>query len=152
MKTRNKVMISVAAAVGAGALTFAGVSFGGGKALPHIAPPTAERIQALRQDVLSLAAENGDPSPTDGAVVASTRSAAIDLIAPGTVVDSDPPVYLAIANGKFTAEGSAPPNAEAPTGSVLVAVYDAKTGALLDWGLLQTAPDLAELGEVQPLF
>ncbi|PZG53119.1 hypothetical protein C1I98_06055 [Spongiactinospora gelatinilytica] len=82
-------------------------------------------------------------------VVKSTRKAA----QPGARLTTDQAAYVVQAIGNFTADmAPRPPNAKAPTGTVLTMVVDAQTGELTDWSLTKKpARDLASLGKVSDL-
>lgn len=151
MERRTKVLIALAVAVGAGGLTFAGLSVAGQKQYPTVPAPDPAAVAALRVEAFEFAAANGDAHPTGGFVVATTRRAAADVLWPGITVDTDQDVYVVVLEGAFTAASEAPPDAEAPTGNTLVVLYDAATGARLDWGLPTAKPDLSPLGEATPL-
>ncbi len=110
---------------------------------------------SIRAAALRFAAENGEPSPTGGLVVATTRRAASRALW-GVGADTDQDVWLVVLKGRFTYYGGPPstePSSEAPavTAVVLVMLFDAADGRMWDWGLMNEAPDLARLGETHPL-
>lgn len=148
---RKRAVVAAVVGVGAGALTFAGLSIGGGRTPRTVPPLTADQVAVVKGKVVDFAAANGDSQPTNGVVVATTRKAINEFVGPGTAVDSDQDVHVAVVDGEFTAHGVGPPGADEPTGSVLWVVYDATTGAVVDWGLLLARPDVSQLGEAQPL-
>ncbi|MCL4291101.1 MAG: hypothetical protein KJ051_12615 [Thermoleophilia bacterium] len=151
MKVRERAIVAAVVGASAGALAFVGLSVGGGKT-PRVVPPlTVDQLAVVKGEVVDFAAANGDSQPTNGVVVATTRKAINELVGPGTVVDSDQDVHVAVVDGEFTAHGVGPPGADEPTGPVLFVVYDATTGEVVDWGLLLARPDVSRLGEVQPL-
>jgi hypothetical protein len=105
----------------------------------------------ITQIAQSYTAGLGDPSPESIQYVATDRQAAIAATSGGSV-DSDQPVYLVVAIGKFAAQGVAPPGSTTvPTGSVMILVLDAQTLDITDWGVTTIVPKLTPLGQVQNL-
>jgi len=109
-------------------------------------PPDPEELAYLREVALRVAAETGDPHPTGGRVWASTRARA-NMLLSGDRVDTDQPTYMLVVEGDFVADNApGPAGAPAPTGSVLTLVLDPSIGGVLDFGVLNSVPDLTALG------
>ena len=92
----------------------------------------------------------GEPNPTDGVVVPTTRRLA-ELVD----VDTDEPdtaVYFVLVHGDFTAYGtSVPPGGKPPTGTILTLTIDPRTNESIGTGLPAAMPDLDAMGTPQPL-
>lgn len=99
---------------------------------------------------LSVAAQNGDRSPTSVQTVQTTHTAAYSLLWPGAGNEADTtPAYVTTMKGSFTANnGLLPAGAPAPTGNVLTIVVNAQTGQMMDLNLSNRTPDLSQLGTV----
>jgi hypothetical protein len=145
------------AAAGFVALGFgiaAAVGAFGGSSHPHtvtaVAPPSPSpaELAAIRQLALRAAAGMGDPSPTDGVLVPTTRRLA-ELVDVDTI-EPDVPVYFVVVHGEFKAD-SAPPGVEPPTGTILTLTIDPATNESLDTGLVKAMPDVNAIGEPEPL-
>jgi hypothetical protein len=114
---------------------------------------TLAAAQILAQ-INYLAAGNGEPNPTDIQYVSTTGADAAKALS-----EAPPPgpagaesVILVAARGRFTGYGAKiPPGAALPTGTVITAVMDAASGALTEWGISRTFPQLATLGPVVKL-
>jgi hypothetical protein len=140
-------------AAGLGAAYAAG-AFGGdsprrvaGAAPP---PPDATELAAIRQLLLSESATMGEPHPTDGVVVPTTRRLA-ELVDIDTN-EPDTPVYFVLARGDFTAYDSSPPEGgKPPTGTILTLTIDPATNESIDTGLPAAMPDLDAMGTPEPL-
>jgi hypothetical protein len=102
----------------------------------------------------SLAASDGDSSPTSIALVRSTHAKALGQIDEGEVTNAvdDAPVVVVVMRGRFTALTSPhPPDSDPPTGSVMTLVLDSETGQALDVGIVDVAPTLSGLGQVSQI-
>jgi hypothetical protein len=132
--------------------------------VPLSAPPTtagialtSQQLASVAQWVANVASSAGDMTPGPGLAVLSRRAAALKLITPGDTVDSDQPVIVVLVHGKF--DGSVfdhPPGVTVPGGDEMLASFDASTGQVEDFTLLDTAhgrqaPDLGTLGPVSNL-
>jgi len=114
---------------------------------------TLPPAQILAQ-IKYLAVANGEPNPTDIQYVTTTGADAAKALS-----EAPPPgpagaesVVLVAARGRFIGYGAkVPPGAALPTGTVITAVMDAATGALTEWGISDTFPQLATLGRVVKL-
>jgi hypothetical protein len=116
-----------------------------------MAPPSAQQLADLRQKAWLFAARNGDPRPSAGQVVATTRQQIASLDR-GVRVDSDQEVYVVQLRGTFTAFlAHVPKGVPAPRGTLLTIVYDASSGYITDWSLQNTGQPLSILGPVQGL-
>lgn len=122
MRRRTKLIVALMVLVVAGGIAFVGLTLAGGKNVRAVAPPSADQITLLADKALKFGTENGEPNPTNGFVVAASRRAIAELVWPGITVD-DQDVYVVTLEGKFTAYGTQiPPDATAPTGTVLIIV------------------------------
>jgi hypothetical protein len=99
--------------------------------------------------LLESAERMGDADPTSAVWVRSTRQTAVSVTS-GEWVNSNQPVIVAVITGRFTDTSAPVPNgATAPSGTVATYVFDAATGAGLDFGLTSTMPDLRRVGRVE---
>jgi hypothetical protein len=127
----------------------------GGDSQPVVAgvappPPDATELAAIRQLVLRESSTMGEPHPTDGVVVPTTRRLA-ELVDVDTN-EADTPVYFVLARGDFTAyDASVPPGGKPPTGSILTLTIDPSTNESIGTGLPAAMPDLSSMGTPQPL-
>ncbi|HEY5455964.1 MAG TPA: hypothetical protein VIJ96_10880 [Acidothermaceae bacterium] len=118
---------------------------------------TSQQLASAAQWVARAAASTGDVHQGSGTAVLSRRGAAIQLITPGDTVDSNRAVIVVLVHGKF--DGSVfdhPPGVTVPGGDEMLASFDATTGQVEDFTLLDTAhgrqaPDLRTLGPVSNL-
>lgn len=118
---------------------------------------TSQQLASAAQWVAGAAASEGDVHPGSGVAVLSRRAAAVQVLAPGDTVDSDQAVIVVLVHGKF--DGSAfshPRGVTIPGGDEMLASFDATTGQVEDFTLLDTghrrqAPDLRTLGPVSNL-
>ena len=93
----------------------------------------------------------GDPSPTEIAWVAGRRQGA-NHVDSGDVVDSNQSVYLISVRGHFVdTMASRPYGAAAPRGSVLTLIVSRKDFGVLDLGVGNHWPRMAQLGHVHVL-
>ena len=137
------------------ALGLAGASGGARppKRQKHPRTISAVTAGALHNFALSFAATNGDSSPATAEAVATDRMSALSVADPGDiVVDVNPPSYLIIMTGGFTALAKGPPGAAAPTGPVLWVVVSASDYSVEDFGLSMSIPNIASLGPVANLL
>lgn len=100
-------------------------------------PPDAAQLGSIRQLVLQAATSMGDPSPTDGVVVPTTRRLA-ELVDVDTN-EADTPVYFVLVHGDFTG------------GRLLTLTIDPATNEPLGSGLVGKMPDLKAIGTPEPL-
>lgn len=108
-------------------------------------PSTAERA-ALKTMATDFAARSGEPSPSDGQVVGSSRVAAVEAVM-GEQIYSDQPVYVVTMHGHFVGYmAHMRPGAPPPTGTDVTLVVDANTNELLDWSISDRPSDLSTLG------
>lgn len=122
---------------------------------------SASQEGKVAQDTRSFAGANGESVPVEMRAVLTTRQKAVDLIMHGDRVDSDDSAILVLARGHFIGyQMEQPPQVASasgpPKGDVLLIVYDARTGRLLDWTLRDTMrgdrlPNLPSLGAVTSL-
>ncbi len=113
---------------------------------------SAVAASALRNFALNFAAANGDSSPATMSAVATDRMSALSVADPGDVVaDVNPPSYLIIMTGNFTALAKVPPGAAVPTGPVLWVVVSASDYTVEDFGLSSSVPNISPLGPVANL-
>jgi hypothetical protein len=84
----------------------------------------------------------------------STRGAALRLISPGDTVDSNQPVIVVLVHGTFNPNlvfDRPPGRSPYPAGDELLASFDAQTGRIADFTILDSTQgrqvsDLSELG------
>ena len=113
---------------------------------------SAVAASSLRNFALNFAAANGDSSPASVRAVATDRMSALSVADPGDVVaDVNPPSYLIVMTGTFTALAKVPPGAAAPTGPVLWVVVSASDYTIEDFGLSSAVPNISPLGPVTNL-
>jgi len=118
---------------------------------------TSQQLATAAQWVAGAAASSGDVHPDPGIAVLSKRGAAVQFLTPGDTVDSDQAVIVVLVRGKF--DGSVfshPEGVTVPGGDEMLASFDATTGQVEDFTLLDTArgrqaPDLRTLGPVSNL-
>jgi len=114
--------------------------------------PTPAPVSELDEIADSMAAGNAEPDPKSEEYVESSRGKAVDAIGPGTVVDTDQPVYLIKISGDFVGEmASVPPGEDLPTGSYLYVVVDQASLRVNDWAIGNQDVDLSTLGKPSPL-
>lgn len=118
---------------------------------------TSQQLASAAQWLAGAAASSGDVHPGPGIAVLSRRGAAVQLITPGDTVDSDQAVIVVLLHGKFDGNVfSHPRGVTVPGGDEMLASFDATTGQVQDFTLLDTArgrqaPDLRTLGPVSNL-
>jgi hypothetical protein len=118
---------------------------------------TSQQLASAAGWVARAATISGGVRPGPGIAVLSRRGAAIQLITPGDTVDSNQAVIVVLVHGQF--DGSVfdhPPGVTVPGGNEMLASFDAATGQVEDFTLLDTAhgrqaPDLRTLGPVSNL-
>lgn len=106
---------------------------------PHAAPVVlaelAQRFSAL----------NGEPNPRHLACIAASRAQAATLM--GTSLAADAPSYIVELHGHFTSGRGHARGAAAPTGTTMLFVVDAATGAITDWALGDTLAPLSTIAQ-----
>jgi hypothetical protein len=100
-------------------------------------PPDATELAAIRQLDLRTASEMGEPSPTDGVLVPTTRRRA-ELVDVDTN-EPDTAVYFVLVHGRFT------------DGNLLALTIDPGTNESIDSGLVGAMPDVNAMGTPEPL-
>jgi hypothetical protein len=118
------------------------------------APPRTVTVAQILAQIRNLAARNGEPNPTDIEFVTTTaaKAAKVTYGERPSAVAGEESVVLAAARGRFNGSGAkVPPGAAPPTGTVIVAIIDAASGELTDWGISKSFPDEATLGPVVKL-
>jgi hypothetical protein len=106
------------------------------------------KTAGLVQIALVAAKNAGDPRPTLVQYSEGTRRHA-NLVDSGDIVPGAQRSYLIAERGHFTLkDASIPAGAQAPTGSVLTLVVNARTHQVTDGGVSNRYPDLAKLGPV----
>src|SRR3954453_3110109 len=145
------------AALALAALTFgiavaAGAFQQGSNVVKAVVPPSPApaELAAIQQLVLRAAARMGDPSPTDGVLVPTTRRLA-ELVDVDTA-EPDTPVYFVLVHGRFTDHSApVPKGAKASTAALLTLTIDPGTNQSINTGLVSAAPDLNAIGTPEPL-
>jgi hypothetical protein len=113
-------------------------------------PPGAVELASIRHVVLRAATKMGDPTPTAGVVVPTTRRLA-ELVDVDTD-EADTPVYFVLVRGTFTDSAARlPKGAKPPTGTILTLTIDPTTNESLGGGLVRSIPDVAAMGKPEPL-
>jgi hypothetical protein len=103
---------------------------------------------AMTKVVTDLAVANGGADPQSISYVKTTRQAASDLTGQSQL-DSDQPVYLAVATGKFVGTvAKTPKGSPKPEGTTMTVAVDPATGRITDWGIEGQQVSLSGLGEV----
>jgi hypothetical protein len=92
-----------------------------------------------------FSALNGEPSPRDLAYIAGSRQQAATLT--GASLTGDAPSYVIELHGHFTSSRGHPRGATAPTGTTMLIVVDAETGAITDWALGNTLTPLSAIAQ-----
>jgi hypothetical protein len=111
----------------------------------HAAPPrpdTAEKA-AIRKRVLEVAAQLGEPNPTDGVLVPTTTKSA-ELVGTDTG-QADIPVYFVLVHGRFADDSTS------TTGTMLALTVDPATNKVLNAGFVGSTPNLKAIGTPEPL-
>jgi uncharacterized Zn-binding protein involved in type VI secretion len=146
MDTAGKRWLSAAGGSAAGLaaiLVFSLSSFsGGGSTLASGGMPAATQVH-LTQIAGQLAQSNGDQHPRWVYVATMSYDRAMDFAGGGdqAPVPGNPPVYLIVMKGDFTATGaSVPSGASAPSGTYLSAIYDARNFRGYEVGVTNTEP------------
>ena len=127
-----------------------GIAYGSGAfredSKPHVAPPprpNAAEKAAIRRAVLKVAAQLGEPSPTDGVLVPTTTRSA-ELVDTDTA-SSDAPVYFVLVHGRFTDESTS------TAGTMLALTIDPATDKVVNAGFVAATPNLKAIGEPEVL-
>jgi hypothetical protein len=152
MDTAGKRWLSTAggSAVGLAAILVFSLSgfSAGGSTLASGGMPAATQVQ-LTGIAGQLARSNGDQHPRWVYVAPMSYDRAMDFAGGGdqAPVADDPPVYLIVMKGDFTAAAapapsaaSVPAGASAPTGTYLSAIYDARNFRGYEVGVTNTEP------------
>jgi hypothetical protein len=100
-------------------------------------PPDEAQLASIRHLVLHAAAKMGDPSPTDGVVVPTTRRLA-ELVDVDTS-EADIPVYFVLVHGDFKG------------GRLLTLTIDPSTDRSIDTGVVGAPPAVDAIGAPEPL-
>lgn len=140
MRRRLIPAIVLGAAVAASLAIAAASGAFGGSPKPHAVravPPASAELATIRQLVLAAAAKMGDPSPTGGVLIPTTRRLA-ELVDVDTA-EVDIPVYFVLVRGRFKG------------GSLLTLTIDPATNRSLGTGLVGAMPDLNAIGTPEPL-
>jgi len=96
---------------------------------------------------------SGATGPVTISFVQTTRQAAVSLVEPGDLVDSNQPVALVLLRGSFVSPGGGPLGSHTTqTASVMTLSIDDSTRGVLDSGIQNSVPDLAALGPVQEVL
>jgi hypothetical protein len=111
--------------------------------------PSGAVLDQLKTLSFKIAAEYGEGAPTGGQVTVSTRQPANEVTNGAEIADTTP-VYVVSLQGHFTSPRGGPFGV-APQGSVMTLVIDSTTFNPLDLTLSKMAPNLAQLGPVEPL-
>ena len=146
------VAATLLSAVGLCAAYAAG-AFGGGSH-PHVAqgappPPSPAELRMIERLALRQAAAAGDPDPSSGVVVPTTRQIA-ERVGAGDPTEPSTPAYFVLLHGEFTGN-EAPAGAALPTGSILTMTIDAKRNTVTDGGIEDRMPDLDAIGRAVQL-
>ena len=148
------VAVSVALAAGALGGTKGPAQPLHGAATPAAAAPNASQMATLRAVGAELASANGDGAPTDAALYATTRVAAVAADG-GATIDTDAPSYMVVLHGHFTGYGaSIKLGASPPTGTALFFVVPASDPThITDWGIApnQSVLDTSYVGQASAL-
>lgn len=109
--------------------------------------PAPAPVSELDEIADSMAAGNAEPDPASEEYVESYRGKAVDAVGPGTVVDTNQPVYLIKIKGDFVGEmASVPVGEDLPTGRYLYVIVDKATLQMNDWAIGNQDVDLSSLG------
>jgi len=100
--------------------------------------------------VRQVAANNGDAHPTNAQAVLTTRQRAVTLDS-ASRVDSDQPTYYVVLRGQFADTHARTPDGRTIYGTVLTLTVDSATHRILDFGLSDRVPAVAQLGPVSDL-
>lgn len=112
-----------------------------------LTPQTAPAV--LAKLARQFSALNGEPSPSHLAYIAGSRKQAATLM--GTSLTADAPSYIVELRGHFTSSRGRARGAAAPTGTTMLIVVDAVTGAITDWGLGNGLPPLSTIAQPMTL-
>jgi hypothetical protein len=146
MDSAGKRWLSAAGGSAAGlaailVFSFSGFSAGGSTlASGDMSAATREQLTGIAGQ---LARSNGDQHPQWIYVATMSYDRAMDFAGGGdqAPVPGDPPVYLIVMKGDFTATtASVPSGASAPSGTYLSAIYDARNFRGYEFGVTNTEP------------
>jgi hypothetical protein len=109
----------------------------------------ASSVTRAESTAVAVAARTGDASPSSIAWVLTTRGAANgasgESISPALANER---VYFAVARGRFAVHAGPAGRTRTLTGTVETVTISPQTGAVRDFGLTNTAPDLTRFGMV----
>ncbi|HEY1667603.1 MAG TPA: hypothetical protein VGG54_18115, partial [Trebonia sp.] len=115
--------------------------------------PPGMSAEGMRMVMLSVAAQEGDPSPTWIEAVSTTLPRAVSASRPAwTVTSNGEPVYLAVMKGDFTTTSIPPPGAPEASGHYSTVIFAEYTLQTLGTSIIATTPNLARLGPVVNLL
>ena len=100
---------------------------------------------ALAKLARQFSALNGEPTPRDLAYIAGSRQQAATLMR--TSLTADAPSYIVELHGHFTSSRGHARGAAAATGTTMLIVVDAATGAITDWALGNTLTPLSTIAQ-----
>lgn len=135
---------------------FVGPSAGATGAVARGLAVSAKAVSRLDSIAASFIREDGGVRPDWVTAVLTTRARARESATAGDTESAEmgSKVYLITMKGSFTgSEASGPPGGAAPAGSYLSVVVNARSFAVLSWGLSPHAPPVspASLGPVRYL-
>ncbi len=148
-RTRRRVLIAIAIPVMSlgifGGLVATGAI--GYSTQPKVDLPDPATLAQIRAHSVEWASENGDGTPSEGQVVATTRNTFYQ----GNV-DTDQPVYIVQVRGHFVGfRFPVPPGKPVRTGNYMTIVFDAAALEVTDWELAADPHDLASYGPTMSL-
>jgi hypothetical protein len=112
------------------------------------APRRLRRPTWLLEQAQREATNHGDPHPGLAEWVISHRAEATQVLTGETVSDGDPEVYVLVLKGHFADSNGFGPTTADESGTWLLAVLDARTHEILDFGLGDQPIQLSKLGTV----
>jgi hypothetical protein len=115
-------------------------------------PPSAAELQKLGRAALHAATLDGDPHPSAGFVVPTTRRIADQVTAGEGSAVPNTPAYFVLLQGHFAlGDVSVPEGAKAPTGTVLTLIFDRRAIRNLGLGVGTRVPELYAMGQPERL-
>jgi hypothetical protein len=115
--------------------------------------PPGMSAEGMRKVMLSVAAQEGDPTPAWIEAVSTTLPRAVSASHPTwTASSSGEPVYLAVMKGDFTTTSIPPPGAPEASGHYSTVIFAEYTLQTLGTSIIATTPNLARLGPVVNLL
>jgi hypothetical protein len=128
------------------ALSVVGIAISGPSNGNATSPPDSQTSAQLRAAIIQIAKANGgEPAPSQGRVVRTTRRDVNALVIGGGELPFDDEVFAVVVRGNFSITRH-PPGKPAPTGKFLTVTFDAATLEARDLMLTQTEPMLEQLG------